>query len=297
MISIVVGSDDTGVLTGVLKAIDRDEHIAINVISVSSERDVLAVSTSVNPAMIILSFRNNQQLINALADSQLQKKIPLLCLQKRYGYEILSWRTEHIVFTFSLEDLKSRGYLMSQIRSIIMLKKHSDLIKEEVSLAHQTKDKERNISRYVLELDKKTSVLQEVKQRIVELFPKVDDPIRTELMSIVNAIKVSAMDRKLWEDFKLYFEEVDPRFLLVISKKHPNLTQKDLKYCCYIKMNMSNDDIRNLLGINQESVRTHKYRLKKKLALNGDGDLQNYIRSIGNPELNTGNHTLSEYVF
>jgi len=38
-------------------------------------------------------------------------------------------------------------------------------------------------------------------------------------------------------------------------------------------MNMSNDDIRALLGISQESVRTHKYRLKKKLSLGKDQSL------------------------
>jgi DNA-binding CsgD family transcriptional regulator len=49
-------------------------------------------------------------------------------------------------------------------------------------------------------------------------------------------------------------------------------------------MNMTNDDIRNLLGINQESVRTHKYRLKKKMALSKEQDLLNYLRSVGRKE-------------
>ena len=45
-------------------------------------------------------------------------------------------------------------------------------------------------------------------------------------------------------------------------------------------MNMSNDDIRNLLGINQESVRTHKYRLKRKLDLPKEMDLGVYLKSV-----------------
>jgi DNA-binding CsgD family transcriptional regulator len=45
-------------------------------------------------------------------------------------------------------------------------------------------------------------------------------------------------------------------------------------------MNMSNDHIGNLLGINQESVRTHKYRLKKKMSLPREQDLRTYLRSV-----------------
>jgi hypothetical protein len=44
---------------------------------------------------------------------------------------------------------------------------------------------------------------------------------------------------------------------------------------------MSNDDIKNLLGINQESVRTHKYRLKKKMSLAPNQDLRSYLLTVG----------------
>jgi len=132
-----------------------------------------------------------------------------------------------------------------------------------------------------MELDQKVEVLMKVKDRIADLYPRVDDPTRTELTSIVNSIRQSANDNKLWEDFKLYFEKTNPDFLYLLVQRHPGLTPKDLKYCCYLKMNMANDDIRTLLGINQESVRTHKYRLKKKLVLPKEQDLRSYLRSVG----------------
>ena len=66
------------------------------------------------------------------------------------------------------------------------------------------------------------------------------------------------------------------------EKKFPCLTTKDLKYCCYLKMNMSNQDIRHILGINQDSVRMHKYRLKKKMTLSKKVDLRSYINSFAN---------------
>jgi DNA-binding CsgD family transcriptional regulator len=43
---------------------------------------------------------------------------------------------------------------------------------------------------------------------------------------------------------------------------------------------MSNEDICKLLGINQESVRTHKYRLKRKLTLSKEENLQNFLQAF-----------------
>jgi len=209
--------------------------------------------------------------------------IPVICLAGRYESESLSWNSNRSVFCYPLEHICKKEYLSSRINSIFLLKSkpgeatgpHS--FAEAAIQAAGTKD----LSRYVLELDQKIEMLMKVKDRVADLYPRVDDPVRTELISIVNSIKLSANDTKLWDDFQMYFEKTNPNFLLLLAKKHPGLTPKDLKYCCYLKMNMANDDIRTLLGINQESVRTHKYRLKKKLVLAKDQDLQSYLRFFG----------------
>jgi len=132
-----------------------------------------------------------------------------------------------------------------------------------------------------MELDQKTEMLLKVKDRIANLHSKAEGHTKAELMSIINLIKMSGNNHDLWGDFKLFFEETDPEFLPLLSKKFPFLTPIDLKYCCYLKMNMTNDDIQKIFGISLESVRTHKYRLKKKLSLPKNEDLRNYLRSVG----------------
>ena len=110
--------------------------------------------------------------------------------------------------------------------------------------------------------------------------PKWGDSVRNELQSLLNMIKTVEPGEKYWEDFKKYFENVNPKFIDLLTKKHPSLTPKDLKYCCYLKMNMSNNDITRILGINQESVRTHKYRLKKKMDVSRNTPLETYLKSF-----------------
>lgn len=249
--------------------------------------DLMRISGSLEPDLVILCFRNNQLALNDFNIFVKRADVPVLCLTRRNDGE-LRWNNS-IVFTYPLEHIGNEQFLNSRIQSIFLLRtgarhRTDNHIPDALPLtgpSHHNAD----LSRYVMELDQKVEVLLRVKDRIANLYPQVDDPTRAELTSIVHSIKMSANDNKLWNDFKLYFEQTNPGFLLLLAERHPELTSKDLKYCCYLKMNMSNDDIRRLLGINQESVRTHKYRLKKKMFLDKDLDLGLYLRSIASQEI------------
>lgn len=280
---IAIGCDNAAVMTNLLNSIKSETVFSNTIVSATRVADLAGISKTLSPDLIILCFENNQNALNDLITSVKKPEIPVLCLTKRNESEMLYWDKSSIVFTFPEENIQKKDHLQIQIQSVFLLKSHAPLQRKSSvrnpSVISQHSEN-RNLSRYVMELDQKIETLLKVKERITHLYPQVDDPIRIELNSIVNSIKASVNDTKVWEDFKLYFEKTHPDFLLTLSKKHPELTTKDLKYCCYLKMNMTNDDIRNLLGINQESVRTHKFRLKRKMALPKDLDLANYLRSV-----------------
>jgi DNA-binding CsgD family transcriptional regulator len=289
--SIVIGCDDTVTLSAILNNIQEAPGFMYNVISAARISDLASIARSLEPDLVILCFRNNQSALNDFDLFARKPATPLMCLTRKGESEALRWTQGRIVFTYAVDFIAQTDYLTSRIHSIFLLKgtasgatsgrSRDSLAAAAMEQHHDGQAK--NLSRYVLELDQKVEVLLRVKESIAELYPRVDDETRMEMMSIVNAIKGVANDNKLWDDFKVYFERTNPGFLLVLASKHPELTPKDLKYCCYLKMNMSNDDIRNLLGINQESVRTHKYRLKKKMDLPRELDLETYLRTVDHP--------------
>ncbi|MGH2664801.1 helix-turn-helix transcriptional regulator [Flavobacterium sp.] len=283
--SILIGCDDTIVLTQVLNILSVISDFTFSTVSVSRAVDLYSTAKSLSPDLMILCFKRNQPVINDTNFSLNKIDIPILCLTQNHECESKCWSKNSIVFTHPYKHINNADFLIYRIKSIFLLKKTETKDKTAVSFAEAALQRNifnnnRELSHYVMELDQKVEVLQKVKTRISYLYPSVDDTIRKELMSIVNSIKTVANDTKLWEDFKIYFEQSNPDFLLALAKKHPSLSSKDLKYCCYIKMNMSNNDITNLLGINQESVRTHKYRLKKKLTLEKEQDIISYLRTV-----------------
>ena len=196
----------------------------------------------------------------------------------------MQWNEQDIVFTHSVDSASNIEKLSSRIKSLLLLIKNSSRLKRGQELNGSNRksfvSSNSELARYVLELDQKNRSLMKIKKRIKSLYSSVEGPVKKSLLSIVNSIQTGKKDGKIWKDFRLYFENVNPKFIKQLSSIHPELTPMDIKYCCFLKMNMSTDEIRNIFGISQESVRTHKYRLKKKLDLSKKDDLMAYIISF-----------------
>jgi len=282
---IIIGCDNAVNLTAVLDSMKETTLFLHNIITATRPSDITGLVRSFEPHLLILCFRNNQSVLDDLNANGKKIPIPVFCLTGKWENETLSWNKNNIVFTCPLEHIYNSEYLHFRINSVFLLiadtyKKARDSNHTSSSTLNNQPANSRNLSRYVMELDQKTEMLLKVKDRIANLHSKAEGHTKAELMSIINLIKMSGNNHDLWGDFKLFFEETDPEFLPLLSKKFPFLTPIDLKYCCYLKMNMTNDDIKKIFGISLESVRTHKYRLKKKMSLAKNDDLRNYLRSV-----------------
>lgn len=83
-----------------------------------------------------------------------------------------------------------------------------------------------------------------------------------------------------WEVFEFNFNQVHEEFFNKLKERHPDLTHKDLKVCAYIKMNLSTKEIAPLMNISIRGVETNRYRLRKKLDLENDNSLVDYLQNI-----------------
>ncbi len=136
----------------------------------------------------------------------------------------------------------------------------------------------RQIATSKVNLAVKHDLLQKVKfildQTNKQELPKdIKTEINTTLLDIENNIELN----KLWYDFFKHFEEVHPDFIQKLSTNY-NLSPNDLKICAFIKMNLSNKEIAQLLNIHLNSVHTILYRLKKKLDLPKDQSVFNFLQ-------------------
>jgi DNA-binding CsgD family transcriptional regulator len=83
-----------------------------------------------------------------------------------------------------------------------------------------------------------------------------------------------------WEQLKLHFDSVFSGFYDALLAKSPTLTETELRHCMFIKLHIQTKEIARILNVEPRSVQVSRYRIKKKMNLDEETDLRNYIVSI-----------------
>ncbi|MCE2771495.1 MAG: LuxR C-terminal-related transcriptional regulator, partial [Saprospiraceae bacterium] len=84
-------------------------------------------------------------------------------------------------------------------------------------------------------------------------------------------------NEKDWQIFESNFNEVHEIFFKKLKHQFPDLTPGDLKLAAYLKMNLSSKEIAPLLNISIRGVENKRYRLRKKMNLEEDDNLTNFM--------------------
>ena len=83
-----------------------------------------------------------------------------------------------------------------------------------------------------------------------------------------------------WEDYKVQFTNVYPNFVDSLISYNKEISNNDIKLCCYLKMNMNTKDIAQLFGLTVRAIENKRYRLRKKLKLETETSLMTFINGL-----------------
>lgn len=92
--------------------------------------------------------------------------------------------------------------------------------------------------------------------------------------------KYKKSNKKIWDDFHLRFTQTNDKFYQRLLEQYPDLTPTDLKHCALVKLNFDSKEMSHLLGISVNSVHMARSRIRKKMGLNRDVNLSNYLNNI-----------------
>lgn len=118
---------------------------------------------------------------------------------------------------------------------------------------------------------KKDRLLEEQTLKVLKLKKQIDST------SFDKVMKMAQEDNPF---FLSYFKEIYPEFCEKLISHNPNLNDNEIRFCVYIKLNISNKEIAVFKNLTFRSVETTKYRLKKKLGLEVSTDLNNWINDL-----------------
>ena len=150
------------------------------------------------------------------------------------------------------------------------------LTAEQQLLQERQERLEKDLLAGTLLVEQKTVLLQTLQKKIAE--NRNNKSVLTQLNRIINH------DKKIDESFadnKADFDNINPEFFEKLKEQSVNsLSRLDLKHCSYIYLGLTNKEVSQRLGIAPKSILMARYRIKQKLRLGKEEELDEYIRSL-----------------
>ena len=83
-----------------------------------------------------------------------------------------------------------------------------------------------------------------------------------------------------WDEVQKHFNKSYPGFLEQLASLNRSLTIPDLRICAYLRSGQTTKEIAHMTGLSVRSIESRRYRLRKKLNLNRDTSLHQFIHDI-----------------
>lgn len=146
-------------------------------------------------------------------------------------------------------------------------------------LGREIKEKNAQLAAALLQTAHKNNSLSGLKKELADLSQHQNGGAerKRELRQLIRKIDSEIDSEDYWEQFQLNFGQVHQRFSARLHQQYPQLSPNDIRLCCLIKINMTNREIASIQNISVGAVEKSKYRLKKKLGLDKEEDLNTYI--------------------
>ncbi len=184
-----------------------------------------------------------------------------------------------IILVFFIRNFKQRNKILVLEKERMEQQREKEaLLKKKLEM--ELFERDREILMHVMQINQQKEMLSTFQEQVDSIVDKQEPEL---LYESVNQLK-SAIGAKIkvtddWEQIKMHFEKVHPAFFSQLKTEYENLTVNELKLCAYIKLKFSIKEISRLLSVNHTSIQMSRYRLKKKLGIPENVNIDDFIAS------------------
>ena len=163
----------------------------------------------------------------------------------------------------------------NKIRRKTLEQKNTALEKEKLSRDLDHKKKE--LTTNVMYLLKKNEFISAISEKLKNA--KIDTEDNDTLERIIVELDKNITGDN-WAEFEVRFQEVHVNFYNRLSKQFPDLTPNELRLCAFLRLNMTSKEISDITLQSTDSLKTARYRLRKKLDLDRENNLVTFLAQI-----------------
>lgn len=246
--------------------------------------------------------RLSDSLLNADISKQLQElEVAYKLREKEQQITILKQEAEidrqqrYVLFSLALSLLlvaSGAGWLMWQRqrqkerrndeeKRILALELNQQKLKEQM-LHDSLERKNKQLLSEAMHLSERNELLTELLQMSEKLPSDRPDAALKVLLDVRKKIKSNMNTDQQWEVFSAYFTAINQQFFDKLASTGISLTDKEKRLLALIKTGLSLKECASILHIEPASIKTSRYRLKQKLGLDDDMNLDDFVKNLPN---------------
>jgi ligand-binding sensor domain-containing protein/DNA-binding CsgD family transcriptional regulator len=166
------------------------------------------------------------------------------------------------------------------IEEALLAEKEMERLRNE-TLRLEMIHKEKELANSTMLLIKKNNLLNKLQANLRSVNSSLNnDQAKNSINSLIKWIDKEIDSEKQWKVFNMHIEEVYDELFKKLKKNYPDLTPRELSLCAYLRMNISSKEIATLMNISARGVEIGRYRIRKKLRLDREANLTEFMINI-----------------
>lgn len=139
--------------------------------------------------------------------------------------------------------------------------------------------------RYELKVQELSSTLLQISERnnlLIELKKDLEvlDSGNFAIRKVLNKLDRILDETNDWDTIRPRIESLHQGFIQQLSNLHSDLSHNQIIFCALLRIGLQSKEIARILGVTLDAIEKNRYRIRKKLDLNPEESLENYLTGI-----------------
>jgi hypothetical protein len=252
-----------------------------------------------NQPKIALTYRKQYDVakdsLDVINNRAAVNQVKLKWEMEKYVGEVNKLKAEAGMEVFKRNALIAVLFLLMVIsiltynRQVLKRRKEKELFEkqEALLLSEKTRTEEElqhaseALVQYTENLKEKNEIIEEFKTEVEQLQLQLGGSADKEKIEhLEKLMQTHIMTDETWDEFKRLFEKVHSGFLFRLKERFIQITETDIRLLTLIKLGLGNREMANMLGVTTEAIKKSRQRLRKKISLPEDQNLEDVVARV-----------------
>ncbi|MEA3452059.1 MAG: hypothetical protein U9Q83_09190, partial [Bacteroidota bacterium] len=164
-------------------------------------------------------------------------------------------------------------------RNVILNKEKEVKIQQQKVLKEKLDNQNKELTSKSMFLIRNNEALEAIIQKLKTIEKYMSSEHKNKFKSIIRDIEATTK-QNLWKEFETAFNNVHTEFFDALLEICPNLSPVEIKIAAFLRLNLSTKEIAAITYKSESSIKTTRYRLRKKLDLPSEENLTTYLLKL-----------------